>query len=116
MDVLLAILIGILYSAGAYLVLRRSVVRFIIGLVILSNATNLLIFLSGGLVEGKPAFVDESGYLVFLTDPSPQALILTAIVIGFGIVVFTLALYAKFYKVSGSDDIDDLKQTDTPEA
>ncbi|MGQ1788145.1 MULTISPECIES: NADH-quinone oxidoreductase subunit K [unclassified Saccharicrinis] len=113
MDILLSALTGLLYAGGVYLILRRSILKFIIGIIFLSNATNLLVFLSAGLVHGKPAFVDglESDPHI-LADPLPQALVLTAIVIGFGIVIFTLALVAKFFSVTSTEDLDQLKNTD----
>lgn len=93
--------------------LRRSILKFIIGLILLSNATNLLVFLSAGLVPGSPAFVKSGGAgNGIMADPLPQALVLTAIVIGLGIVVFTLALKYKFFEMTGTDDLDQLKKTD----
>lgn len=113
MEVVLAILVGVLYTAGVYMVLRRSILKFIIGLIFLSNATNLLVFISSGVVAGKPAFVGSEPVDVnAMSDPLPQALVLTAIVIGFGIVVFTLALKYKFYEATGTDDLDQLKKSD----
>lgn len=113
MELLLAILTGFLFSIGVYLMLRRSIVKFIIGIIFMSNATNLLVFLSAGIVPGKPVFVEEAvAGEVLTTDPLPQALVLTAIVIGFGLVVFTLALKYKFFSVTGTDDLDQLKKTD----
>ncbi|WP_430812169.1 MULTISPECIES: Na+/H+ antiporter subunit C [unclassified Carboxylicivirga] len=113
MEILLAILVGVLYTAGTYMVLRRSILKFIIGLIFLSNATNLLVFLSAGLTAGKPAFVEDatttSGQIA---DPLPQALVLTAVVIGFGLTVFALALKLKFFETTGTDDLDQLKKTD----
>lgn len=113
MEILLAILVGILYTAGVYMLLRRSIVKFIIGIIFLSNATNLLVFLASGITSGKPAFINpEVVDNPLLADPLPQALILTAIVIGFGIIVFTLALKYKFFELTGTDDLDQLKKTD----
>jgi len=113
MEILLSALTGLLYASGVYLILRRNLLKFIIGIIFLSNATNLLVFLSAGIVHGKPAFRDglESN-LNLLADPLPQALILTAIVIGFGIVIFTLALQYKFFSATSTDDVDQLKNTD----
>ncbi|HKK63786.1 MAG TPA: NADH-quinone oxidoreductase subunit K [Bacteroidales bacterium] len=113
MELLLAILVGILYTAGVYMLLRRSIVKFIIGIIFLSNATNLLVFLSAGLTAGSPAFLtgketDISGY----ADPLPQALVLTAVVIGLGIVVYLLAVKYRFFSETGSDDLDQLKPTE----
>ena len=114
MEVILAILVGVLYTAGVYMLLRRSILKFIIGIIFMSNATNLLVFLSAGLIPGNPAFVDGTTTdTAHLADPMPQALVLTAIVIGLGMVVFILALKYKFFEVTGTDDLDQLKQTDS---
>lgn len=113
MEIILSILVGILYAAGVYMLLRRSILKFIIGIIFISNATNLLVFLSAGLVMGAPAFVEEGiNKAEIMADPLPQALVLTAIVIGLGIIVFTLALKYKFFQVTGTDDLDQLKKTD----
>ncbi|MFW5830967.1 MAG: NADH-quinone oxidoreductase subunit K [Prolixibacteraceae bacterium] len=113
MEIILAIVVGVLYTAGVYLMLRRSIMKFIIGLIFFSNATNLLVFLSAGLVPGSPPFVKTDGTgSGTMADPLPQALVLTAIVIGLGIVVFTLALKFKFFELTGTDDLDQLKKTD----
>lgn len=113
MEILVAILVGVLYTAGVYMLLRRSIVKFIIGIIFLSNATNLLVFLASGLISGNPAFVgEEVSNASEMADPLPQALVLTAIVIGFGIIVFTLALKYKFFELTGTDDLDQLKETD----
>ncbi len=114
MEIILALLVGILYTAGVYMLLRRSILKFIIGVIFMSNATNLLVFLAGGLAAGKPAFTEatEKAAADSLADPVPQALVLTAIVIGLGIVVFTLALKFRFFQETGSDDLDQLQQTD----
>jgi len=113
MEILMAILIGILYTAGVYMLLRRSILKFIIGIIFLSNATNLLVFLSAGLVPGEPAFLDETEQdISHFSDPLPQALVLTAVVIGLGIVVYVLALKYRFFNETGSDDLDQLKPTE----
>lgn len=123
MEILIAILVGILYTAGTYMILRRSILKFILGIIFLSNATNLLVFLSAGIVPGKPPIigVSDSGsnglteaqaQAQAMADPLPQALVLTAIVIGFGIMVFVLALKFKYFQVTGTDDLDQLKKTD----
>jgi multicomponent Na+:H+ antiporter subunit C len=111
----LAIVVGGLYSAGFYLMLRRSIVKLIIGLVLLSNAANLLIFTAGGLARGRAPLVPEGGLrpLEPFADPLPQALILTAIVIGFGVLAFALVLAYRAYQTVGTDDLDNLRATDT---
>ena len=114
MEILMAILVGILYTAGVYMLLRRSILKFIVGIILLSNATNLLVFLSAGLVAGKPVFLggENSGSPAY-ADPLPQALVLTAVVIGLGIVVYLLAIKYRFFSETGSDDLDQLKPTES---
>ena len=113
MEILLAILVGILYTAGVYMLLRRSILKLIIGIIFLSNATNLLVFLSAGLVPGKPVFLNgEKNSDIVLADPLPQALVLTAVVIGLGVVVYLLAIKYRFFNETGSDDLDQLKPTE----
>jgi multicomponent Na+:H+ antiporter subunit C len=114
MGTLLAFVIGLLYAAGVYLLLRRSIVKLILGIMFLSHATNLLIFVAGGLHKGQPQFTADGVNAVVSnpTDPLPQALILTAIVIGFGITAFFLALMYRFYQATGTEDLDELKEGD----
>lgn len=113
MEILLAILVGVLYTAGVYMLLRRSILKFIIGIIFLSNATNLLVFLSAGIVPGNPAFLKSEGNEIStFADPLPQALVLTAVVIGLGIVVYLLAVKYRFFNETGSDDLDQLKPTE----
>ena len=113
MNLLLAIMIGVLYTAGIYMILRRSFVKVIIGLIFLGHAANLLIFTVGRLTKGNPAFIAQDGLINSpMADPLPQALILTAIVIGFGVQAFAIVLFKKAYQVVGSDDLDEMKSTD----
>jgi multicomponent Na+:H+ antiporter subunit C len=114
MVVVLAIVIGGLYTAGFYMMMRRSISKLIIGLVLLSHATNLLIFTVNGVVRGRPPLI-ENGQLLTppVADPLPQALILTAIVIGFGVLAFALALIHRTYESVGTDDLDQMRTTDT---
>lgn len=114
MDTVLAFVIGGLYAAGIYLVLRRSVVKLIIGLSLLGQAANLLIFTAAGLVRARPPIVPEGGTVPVdpTADPLPQALILTAIVISFGVLAFTAVLIKRVYQTVGTDDLDDMKATD----
>lgn len=114
MDTLLALLVGGLYSAGLYLMMRRSIVRLIFGLVILGHAANLLIFTSGRISRSRPPIVPEGATeLVAPTaDPLPQALILTAIVIGFGLQAFALVLFRQSHRTVGAEDLDEMRTTD----
>jgi multicomponent Na+:H+ antiporter subunit C len=115
MEAILAVVVGGLYAAALYLMLRRSLVKIIIGLVLLGNAANLLIFTVGGLVRAAPPLISEgqSTPVEPFADPLPQALILTAIVIGFGVVAFAMVLAYRAYQAVGTDDLDKLKATDT---
>lgn len=114
METLLAILIGCLYAAGVYLMLRRSLFKLILGLVLLSHGANLLIFTAGGLSRAQPPIIPPGTVapLSPVTDPLPQALILTAIVIGFSVLAFALVLFHRAYHTIGSDDPDELKVSD----
>jgi multicomponent Na+:H+ antiporter subunit C len=113
MELVLAILVGTLFGSGVYLMLRRSLVKMILGILLISNSINLLIFFSSRTVEDGAAFTDgENVALGQHTDPLSQALILTAIVIGLGISAFTLILKYKYYKATGTEDLDQLKETD----
>lgn len=114
MEILLAIMTGFLYASGVYLILRRSLVKLIIGLVLLGNGVNLLIFLMGGLTKGKPPIIPEDKSVIIdaYADPVPQALVLTAIVISFGLQSFAIILIKRAYKVLKTDDLDELNETD----
>ena len=114
MHTLLAILIGILFACGIYCLLRRSIVRLAIGIVLMSQGANLLVFTCAGLLSGKPALIDagEKTLSAPFADPLPQALVLTAIVIGFGFIAFLLALVHRVYKELQTDDINEFNRTD----
>lgn len=114
MTTALAILVGCLYTAGFYMMLRRSLFKLILGLVLLSHGANLLIFTAGGLRSGQPPVLmpDGSQPQLPMADPLPQALILTAIVIGFGVLAFALVLFHRSRQVLGSDDPDSLRLGD----
>ncbi|MBE0570294.1 MAG: Na+/H+ antiporter subunit C [Ignavibacteriaceae bacterium] len=114
MNFLLAIIIGILYGAGTYMILRRSLVKVILGLIFLGHAANLLIFTIGRLTKGAPAFIPQGAETLAepYADPLPQALILTAIVIGFGVQAFAIVLFKRTYQTVGTDDLDKMKSTD----
>lgn len=115
METIMAFVIGGLFAAGLYMLLRRSIVKLLIGLVLLSNAANLLIFTAAGFVRARPPLIPEgaSRPLTEIADPLPQALILTAIVISFGVLAFAMALVHRVYQATGSDDLDEMRGTDT---
>jgi multicomponent Na+:H+ antiporter subunit C len=110
MEGLLAVASGVLYAAGIYLLLRRRLGQLIIGLGLLSNGTNLLIFTAGGLTRARPPVVPEGAERLTApyADPVPQALILTAIVIGFGVLAFSLVLAYRVHATVGTDDVDEV--------
>ena len=110
MEILLALAAGVLYSVGIYLMLRRRLAQLIIGLGLLSNGTNLLIFTAGGLTRARPPVVPDGAERLALpyADPVPQALVLTAIVIGFGLLAFSLVLAHRVHATIGTDDVDEL--------
>ena len=113
MQPLAAVLVGVLFAGGIYLLLSRNMIRMLLGLAMLGHAANLLIFVAGGLTRGRAPIVGEHvpppGAVA---DPIPQALILTAIVIGFGVFAFALILVRRSVLLTGSEDVDDLTSTE----
>lgn len=107
MELLFALTAGVLYASGLYLMLRRRLAQLIIGLGLLTNGTNILIFTSGGLTRTTPPVLpaDPQAVVEPFADPVPQALILTAIVIGFGVLAFSLVLAHQVHRRSGKDEV-----------
>lgn len=90
-----ALLAGLLFAVAIYLILQRSFVRILFGFIVLANAANLFVLMMGGDPTGKSApVVSEGGTAV---DPLPQALILTAIVIGFGVTSYLVVLLYRLF-------------------
>lgn len=114
MEVLLALIVGVLYAGGIYMILRRSIVKLIIGLGLLGHAANLLIFTAGRVTRGNPPVIGHEAEQLLppFADPLPQALILTAIVIGFGVQAFAIVLVKRAYQTVGTDDFDEMRSTD----
>src|SRR3954469_23379141 len=109
MELLLAVIAGVLYSTGIYLMLRRRLAQLIIGLGLLSNGSNILILSAAGVTRAKPPLIADPRMMGgTFADTVPQALILTAIVIGFGVLAFALVLAHRVHESAGSDDIDTL--------
>ncbi|GAA5417325.1 Na(+)/H(+) antiporter subunit C [Paraliobacillus ryukyuensis] len=107
MEILIALLIGVLFSVATYLLLTKSLLRIVLGTVLLSHGAHLLILTMGGLGQGAaPLLGQEAGSY---TDPLPQALILTAIVISFGMTALLLVLTYRTYKAHQTDDLDQLR-------
>lgn len=104
----LALTIGILVAVGIFLVLRRNLLKLVIGLSVLSHAANLTLVGSGGFVGRRPPVIADGS--VPYVDPLPQALVLTAIVIGFGVSAFLLVLLYRTYRARGSAAVSDLME------
>ena len=104
MQTLAALLVGIMVAASVYLILDRNLVRFIFGLVLASNAINLLIFTAGRLESRRPPLLPENATEVqqLFANALPQALILTAIVIGFALLSFVFILFYRAYQALGT--------------
>ncbi|MCY4152493.1 MAG: Na+/H+ antiporter subunit C [Aestuariivita sp.] len=104
MEALLALAIGFLVGTSVYLMLSRNVLRFIFGLVLISNAANLIIFVGGRLIVGAPPLIVEGALAPagIVANALPQALVLTAIVIGFGLFAFALVLMFRTYSTLGT--------------
>lgn len=115
MELLLLILIGVFYGTGIFMMLRRSMVKLLIGLILLGNGANLLIFLLGGITRGKPPIIPEAEKTLtgVYADPVPQALILTAIVISFGLQSFAIVLLKRVHALVQTDDLNQLNTPDT---
>jgi len=111
----MAVAIGILYATAIFMMLRRSIVKLVIGLMLLSNAANLLIFTTAGMTRGAPPLIPEgmSAPVGNVADPLPQAVVLTAIVIAFSVLAFAVVLIRRAYEVVKADDLDKMKETDT---
>ena len=108
MQTLGAVLVGIMVAASIYLILDRNLIRFIFGLILAGNAINLLIFTAGRLASQRPPLIP----LEMTTPPElfanalPQALILTAIVIGFALLSFIFVLFYRAYQELGTVDTE----------
>ena len=109
MEVVLALAIGVLTSSGVWLVLRPRTFQLVIGLSLLSYAVNLFVFSIGGLaIDKEPIVVDGIvPNLTHYTDPVPQALVLTAIVITFGVTTLLLALAYRSWLLTRDDEVQD---------
>ncbi|WP_372611052.1 Na+/H+ antiporter subunit C [Halomonas sp.] len=107
MESLYAITTGILSACGLYLTLRGRTFPVVVGLTLLSYAVNLFLFSMGGLTTGGAAIIDGKADFA---DPLPQALVLTAIVIGFAMTAFVVILAMRARSELGNDHVDGRKQ------
>ncbi len=108
MELWLSCAIGFLVFCGIYLLLRARTFPVALGLTLLSYAINLFLFAMGRLKTGMPAVIGSASDY---TDPVPQALVLTAIVIGFAMTAFVLVLSLRAYVLLGSDHVDGREKT-----
>lgn len=115
MEFWMALFIGMLVAGAVFSLLRRSIFRLIIGVMLLSQAANLAVFTIGGLSVGRSAIIPAEQTMLApnAADPLPQALVLTAIVIGFGMLAFAIALVYRACRAIGSNDLNDYKTTES---
>ncbi|WP_227934880.1 Na(+)/H(+) antiporter subunit C [Alkalihalobacillus deserti] len=113
MEILISIVVGILFTVGTYLILSKNITRIIIGTGILSHGVHLLLLTMGGLKQGAAPLLGQEA--ASYTDPLPQALILTAIVISFGVTSFFLVLAYRTYNVHGTDDMEKMRGLENDE-
>ena len=105
MTILIAAVAGLLFSCGTWLLMQRRLSRIIIGVGLLGHGANLLLVTSGG--RGGRAPVIDGSPIADYSDPLPQALALTAIVITFGVTAFLLALGYRSWQITGDDQVED---------
>jgi multicomponent Na+:H+ antiporter subunit C len=106
MTITLAVTVGALYAAGTYLLLQRTLTRIVVGLALMGHGANVLLLMAAG-GPGAPPLIGEEPSGVPFTDPLPQALALTAIVITFGVIAFLLALAYRSNALTGNDVVED---------
>ena len=104
LEALIASAIAVLTAAGVYLCLRRRTFSVVLGLAMLSYAVNMFLFAMGRLVVDRPPLYDKAA--TDYADPLPQALVLTAIVISFGMTALAVVLALRTFLETGSDQVD----------
>lgn len=103
MSLSLLVLVGVLFAVGTYLLMERSLTRIALGVGVLGNGVNVLLVIVGSR-PGRAPIIGEGGELA---DPLPQALVLTAIVIGFALLAFLLALAWRNWTITENDAVED---------
>ncbi|PWJ03491.1 Na(+)/H(+) antiporter subunit C [Streptomyces sp. NWU49] len=106
-DVTLALVVGGLFAVGFYLMLQRSLMRIVLGFLILGHGTNLLLLVGGGTPGLPPVLDGTSADPDRIADPLPQAMALTSIVITFGLTAFLMALAYRSWYLTGNDEVPD---------
>jgi multicomponent Na+:H+ antiporter subunit C len=114
MEPLIALVVGALFAIATYLLLSGSFIRILLGIFTLGNATHLLIFVSGRLTREAPPLIPFDVYVPegVIANPLPQALILTAIVISFGLFAFMLVLAYRAYEELGTVNTDEMRDAE----
>lgn len=113
MEPVFALAFGVMVAVAAYLLMSRNVLRIVLGLLVLGNAANLSIFLAGRLDSRIPPLVPAGEtMLVGGANPLPQALILTAIVISFALVAFTVVLFESAHRRLGTLDAEAMREAE----
>lgn len=117
MEPLYITVIGVMAAVAAYLLMSRNMLRMVLGLLLLSNAANLTIFVAGRLGSNVPPLITGDDITIAVSaNPLPQALILTAIVISFSLVVFTVVLLQKAYQRLRLVDTEKMRQAEPAQA
>ena len=104
-DVVLVVVVAALVAAGVYLLLERSLTRIIIGIVLIGNGVNVLFLVAGGAAGGPPLVGTTPD--AEMSDPLPQAMVLTAIVITLGMIAFLLAMAYRSWQLNRHDEVQD---------
>jgi multicomponent Na+:H+ antiporter subunit C len=112
MYLMYSIVVGVLFGSGCFLILRRSFLKTLLGLMLISYGANLLIFVGAGLTRGSTPLIADSDVQLPASAPDSlsQALLLTAIVIGFAMTAYLLVLSYRTYQVDDVDDTDQLSK------
>lgn len=121
METYLSLIVGLYFTASVYLLLSESLIRMLIGVALLGNGVNLLIFTAGRITREIPPIISLGSDTANLTgqgaiaNPLPQALILTAIVISFALFAFVLVLAYRAYETTGTDDTSEMRLSEPVE-
>ncbi|AUJ26195.1 Na(+)/H(+) antiporter subunit C [Virgibacillus dokdonensis] len=107
MEIITSILAGVLFATAIYNMLQKQLLRIVIGTALLSHGAHILIFTMGKLKTGQPPILTDG--IENYTDPLPQALILTSIVISFGVTSLLLVLAYRSTQENGTDNMEELR-------
>ncbi|WP_101844360.1 Na(+)/H(+) antiporter subunit C [Halobacillus sp. Marseille-P3879] len=110
MEIVMSVLAGILFTTGVYNLLQKQLLRIVIGTALISHGAHLFILTMGELKRGAPPILTDG--IEQYTDPLPQALILTSIVISFGVTSLLLVLAYRAAKINGTDNMEQLRGND----